>query len=152
MALLHEIETGFGCVAVCYWRGITLQFISSESAPNMPTEVVHYGVSKDAIRELFRGFVKVLAGTGVSVNTTLPRPIRTEGTMERMAGMVAERGISTIEMEALFLKENRPSILLRRFVVPEEVTNLCVYAASTQASATTDAALRAEGEIVGSIS
>ncbi|MDX3895497.1 SDR family oxidoreductase [Pusillimonas sp.] len=128
-----------------------IQFISSESALNIPTEMVHYGVSKAALQGLSRGLAKVLAGSGVTVNTILPGPTRTEGAVAMMEKMAAERGVSTAEMEALFLKENRPSTLLHRFASPEEVANLCVYAASPQASATTGAALRVEGGIVESI-
>ena len=128
-----------------------IQFTSSESALNIPTEMVHYGVSKAAIQGLSRGLAKVLAGTGVTVNTILPGPTRTEGAATMMADLATERGVSPTAMEALFLAENRPSTLLRRFATPEEVANLCVYAASPQASATTGAALRVEGGIVESI-
>lgn len=128
-----------------------IQFISSESALNIPTEMVHYGVSKAALQGVSRGLAKVLAGSGVTVNTILPGPTRTEGGKAMMAELAAERGVTPEQMEALFLAENRPSTLLRRFAEPEEVASLCVYAASKQASATTGAALRVEGGIVESI-
>jgi len=113
--------------------------------------MVHYGVSKAALQGVSRGLAKVLAGSGVTVNAILPGPTRTEGAKAMMAQLAAERGVSPEQMEALFLQENRPSTLLRRFATPEEVASLCVYAASPQASATTGAALRVEGGIVESI-
>lgn len=128
-----------------------IQFISSESALNIPVEMVHYGVSKAAVQAVSRGLAKVLAGSGVTVNSILPGPTRTEGAVAMIGKMAAERGVPPTEMEALFLQENRPSTLLRRFASPEEVASLCVYAASPQASATTGAALRVEGGIVESI-
>lgn len=129
-----------------------IQFISSESALNIPAEMVHYGVSKAALQGVSRGLAKVLAGSGVTVNTVLPGPTRTEGAQAMMADLAKERGVTAEQMEALFLEENRPSTLLKRFTTPEEVANLCIYAASPQASATTGAALRVEGGIVESIS
>lgn len=128
-----------------------IQFISSESALNIPAEMVHYGVSKAALQGVSRGLAKVLAGSGVTVNTILPGPTRTAGATAMMANLAAERGVTVEEMEALFLAENRPSTLLRRFATPEEVANMSVYVASPQASATTGAALRVEGGIVETI-
>lgn len=128
-----------------------IQFVSSESALNIPTEMVHYGVSKAALQGLSRGLAKALAGTGVTVNTILPGPTRTEGGAQMMADLAAERGVTPTGMEALFLGENRPSNLLGRFATPEEVAALSVYAASPQASATTGSALRVDGGTVESI-
>jgi len=128
-----------------------IQFISSESALNIPAEMVHYGVSKAALQGVSRGLAKVLAGSGVTVNAILPGPTRTAGAEAMMADMAAERGVPVEQMEKLFLAENRPSTLLQRFATPEEVANMSVYAASPQASATTGAALRVEGGIVESI-
>lgn len=128
-----------------------IQFISSESALNIPAEMVHYGVSKAALQGLSRGLAKVLAGSGVTVNAILPGPTRTEGAQAMMAALAEERGVPVEEMERLFLAENRPSTLLKRFATPEEVASLSVYVASPQASATTGSALRVEGGIVESI-
>jgi NAD(P)-dependent dehydrogenase (short-subunit alcohol dehydrogenase family) len=128
-----------------------IQFISSESAVNIPADMVHYGVSKSAVQGLSRGLAKVLAGSGVTVNTILPGPTRTEGVQPFFANLARDQGISVQEVEARFFRENRPSSLIGRFATPEEVANLCVYAASPQASATTGAALRVEGGIVESI-
>ena len=128
-----------------------IQFVSSESALNIPTEMVHYGVTKSALQGLSRGLAKALAGSGVTVNTILPGPTRTEGAVEMMAALAAERGVSPAEMEALFLAENRPSNLLGRFATAEEVASLSVYVASPQASATTGSALRVDGGTVETI-
>ncbi|KXS34189.1 MAG: short-chain dehydrogenase/reductase SDR [Idiomarina sp. T82-3] len=129
-----------------------IQFISSESALNIPEEMVHYGVTKSALQGLSRGLAKVLKGSGVTVNTVLPGPTRTKGALDMLESMASERGVSVEEMESIFLSENRPSTLINRFASPEEVANMSVYIASKEASATTGAALRVEGGIVESIS
>lgn len=125
-----------------------IEFISSESAINIPSDMVHYGVSKAALQAAARGLAKVLAGSGVTVNSILPGPTLTEGTEAFIGKMAEERGVTLEEMQTLFLNENRPSTLMTRFARPEEVANLCVYVASEQASYTTGAALRVEGGIV----
>lgn len=128
-----------------------IQFVSSESALNVPVEMVHYGVSKAAVQALSRGMAKALHGTAVTVNSILPGPTRTQGSLDMMRRLAAERGVSTAEMERLFLRENRPSNVLGRFAEPHEVAAMCVYIASPQASATTGAALRVDGGTVESI-
>ncbi|MFE3838399.1 SDR family NAD(P)-dependent oxidoreductase [Pseudogemmobacter sonorensis] len=128
-----------------------IQFVSSESAQNIPVEMVHYGVSKAAVQALSRGWAKALAGSGVTVNAILPGPTRTANAESFLAGLAAERGIPVEEIEGRFLAENRPSTIIRRFATPEEVASLSVYVASPQASATTGAALRVDGGVVESI-
>ena len=149
--LLTHNKSAQSALVVPELRAVIEMTLSSESALNIPTEMVHYGVSKTAVQGLSRGLAKVLAGTGVTVNTILPGPTRTEGAITMMADLAAKRGVTSLEMEALFLKENRPSTLLHRFASPEEVANICVYAASPQASATTGSSLLVEGGIVESI-
>lgn len=129
-----------------------IQFISSESAFNIPADMVHYGVSKAALQGLSRGLAKVMVDSGVTVNTILPGPTLTEGAKIRMAARAAERGVTVAQMEKLFLEENRPTTLIKRFSTPQEVASLSVYAASLQASSTTGAALRVDGGIVEGIS
>src|SRR5690606_36837619 len=69
-----------------------LLFISSESAINIPTEMVHYGVSKAALQALARGYAKELAATGVTSNAILPGPTSTENVSAFLAPLAAERG------------------------------------------------------------
>lgn len=128
-----------------------IQFVSSESAQNIPVEMVHYGVSKAAVQALSRGWAKELAGSGVTVNAILPGPTKTDSAVDFLASLAAERGITPQEMEGRFLAENRPSTIIGRFATPEEVASLAVYTASPQASATTGAALRVDGGVVESI-
>lgn len=127
-----------------------LIFISSESAQNIPVEMIHYGVSKAALQALSRGYAKALAGTGVTANAVLPGPTRTESSVAFIADLAREGGIDAAEAESRFLAENRPSTLIGRFAEPEEIANLAVYVASPLSSATTGAALRVEGGIVES--
>src|SRR5712692_9852109 len=54
-------------------------FISSESAINTPVEMVHYGLTKTAQLALARGLAELTAATGVTVNSVLPGPTRSEG-------------------------------------------------------------------------
>jgi NAD(P)-dependent dehydrogenase (short-subunit alcohol dehydrogenase family) len=54
-------------------------FISSESALNIPVEMIHYGMTKTAQLAISRGLAESLAGTGVTVNSVLPGPTRSEG-------------------------------------------------------------------------
>lgn len=125
-----------------------VEFISSESALNIPTEMVHYGMTKAAVQSVSRGLAKVLTGTNVTVNAILPGPTRSESVKKMMEEQAQEAGISVAEAEKRFIDDNRPSSIIHRLADPEEVANLCVYVASEQASATTGAALRVEGGIV----
>ncbi len=128
-----------------------IQFISSESAFNIPADMVHYGMTKSAIQGVSRGLAKALAGSGVTVNTVLPGPTKTEGAMVMLENIAQQQGCSLIEAERHFIAQHRNSSIIRRFAEPREIANMVVYIASPQASATTGAALRVEGGIVDSI-
>ncbi|HSP32567.1 MAG TPA: SDR family oxidoreductase [Halomonas sp.] len=128
-----------------------IQLLSSESGINIPTEMVHYGISKSALLAVSRGLAKVLSGTQVTVNAILPGPTRSEGVLTMISEMAEKEGISQQEMEARFVKENRPTSIIQRLATPGEVASMSVYVASPQASATTGAALRVEGGIVDTL-
>ena len=62
-------------------------FISSESAVNIPVEMIHYGVTKTMQVALARGLAESTAGTGVTVNSVLAGPTRSEGVERFVADM-----------------------------------------------------------------
>ncbi|MCY1281451.1 D-beta-hydroxybutyrate dehydrogenase [compost metagenome] len=126
-------------------------FLSSESALQIPTEMIHYGMSKTAQLAVSRGLAETLAGTGVTVNAILPGPTRSEGVGGFFAAMAQEQGVSVEQMERDFIAEHRPTSLIRRLATVDEVANMAVYLASEQASATTGAALRVDGGVLRSI-
>jgi NAD(P)-dependent dehydrogenase (short-subunit alcohol dehydrogenase family) len=126
-------------------------FVSSESGLNIPKEMIHYGMTKTAQLTISRGLAIELAGTGVTVNALLPGPTRTENSERMRADRARAAGISVPELEKEFFVSFRPTSLLKRFTTAEEVANLAVYLCSPLASATTGAAMRAEGGVVNQI-
>ena len=126
-------------------------FIASESAANIPAEMVHYGMTKTAQVAVARGLAEGTAGTGVTVNSVLPGPTASEGVSTFFAQLAQENGISSEAMVSEFFKSGRPSSLLQRLADPAEVANMVAYVCSTAASATNGAALRVEGGIVRSL-
>ena len=125
-------------------------FISSESARNIPVEMIHYGVTKTALLGLSRGLAKRMAGTNVTVNAVLPGPTLSEAVIEMMKGD-GDADQSPEELGKAFVAKHRPSSILRRATSVAEVANMVVYLASPLASATTGAALRADGGVVEDI-
>jgi NAD(P)-dependent dehydrogenase (short-subunit alcohol dehydrogenase family) len=126
-------------------------FISSESAVNIPAEMIHYGVTKTAQIALARGLAEATAGTGVTVNSVLPGPTRSDGGEQFVRDLARARGTDEAAVEAEFFRTARPSSLLKRFATPEEVASMVVYVCSPRASATDGAALRVDGGVVRSI-
>jgi NAD(P)-dependent dehydrogenase (short-subunit alcohol dehydrogenase family) len=126
-------------------------FISSESAFNIPVEMIHYGVSKTADVAVARGLAKRMAGTGVTVNSVLPGPTLSEGLAEMLKDEVTRTGKSIEAAAAAFVQSQRASSILRRAASVEEVANMVVYLASPQASATTGAALRVDGGVLDTL-
>ena len=126
-------------------------FISSESAINIPVEMIHYGVTKTMQLALARGLAETTAGTGVTVNSILAGPTRSEGVEDFVSSMAKSRGVEPTVVEKEFFENVRPSSLLKRFATTNEVAALVAYIASPLSSATNGAALRADGGVVRSI-
>ena len=126
-------------------------FISSESALNIPREMIHYGMTKTAQLAVSRGLAEMTRGSAVTVNSVLPGPTMSEGVETFVKGLAKQNGQSVDEAASVFIRQFRPTSLLQRFASVEEIANLVVYVASRQASATNGAALRAEGGIVQTI-
>jgi NAD(P)-dependent dehydrogenase (short-subunit alcohol dehydrogenase family) len=126
-------------------------FISSESARNIPADMIHYGVTKTAQLSLARGLAKFVAGSGVTVNSVLPGPTISDGFAEMMKDEVAKTGKPLDQLAKEFVMTHRPSSVIQRAASVDEVANMVVYVCSTQASATSGAALRVDGGVVDDI-
>jgi NAD(P)-dependent dehydrogenase (short-subunit alcohol dehydrogenase family) len=126
-------------------------FISSESAVNIPVEMIHYGVTKTMQIALARGLAETTAGTAVTVNSILAGPTRSEGVEKFIADVAKQKDITPAEVEKEFFENIRPSSLLKRFATTDEVAALVTFVASSLSSATNGAALRAEGGVLRSI-
>ncbi len=125
-------------------------FISSESALQIPTEMIHYGVSKTAQIAVARGLAESVAGTGITVNSVLPGPTTSRGVGDFVQDMARANGKRFEQVEAEFFETVRPTSLIKRFATPQETASLVAYLASPLASATTGAALRVDGGVVKS--
>src|SRR5438067_8705278 len=125
-------------------------FISSESAVQIPAEMIHYGMTKTAQLAVSRGLAESLAGTGITVNCVLPGPTRSRGVDDFVEALAKSEGKSFADYEKEFFTNVRPTSLLKRFAMPDEVASMVAYVASPLASATTGAALRVDGGVVKS--
>ena len=121
-------------------------FISSESAIQIPHDMVHYGMTKTAQLAISRGLAEGCVGTGVTVNAVLPGPTLTEGNKAGIARRAPGRPFAEVEKE--FFQVMRPTSLLKRYAQPEEVAPLIAYVCSPLSTATNGAALRVEGGVV----
>src|SRR5438128_5386327 len=126
-------------------------FMSSESAVQIPAEMIHYGVTKIAQVGLARGLAETTAGTGVTVNSVLAGPTRSEGVEKFIDDLAKAKHATPAAVEKEFFTTARPTSLLKRFATPDEVAALVAFVASPLSSATNGAALRADGGVVRSI-
>jgi len=126
-------------------------FISSESALNIPKEMIHYGMTKTAQLAVSRGLAEMTRGTAVTVNSVLPGPTMSEGVEKFVKELAKQNDQSVEDAAASFVRQHRPTSLIERFASVEEIANMVVYISSREASVTNGAALRAEGGIIQTI-
>ena len=125
-------------------------FISSESAIQIPTEMIHYGMTKTAQIAVARGLAEAVAGTGITVNSVLPGPTKSRGVVDFVGALTQGSDTSFEAFETEFFEKIRPTSLIKRFASPEEVASMVTYLASPLASATTGATLRVDGGVIKS--
>jgi len=126
-------------------------FISSESAVQIPVEMIHYGITKTAQVAIARGIAESVPASGVTVNSILVGPTESEGVGTFLASMAKQQNKSTGQIEKEFFQTARPSSLLQRFINVDEVAAMVTYVASEQASATNGSALRVDGGVIRAI-
>jgi NAD(P)-dependent dehydrogenase (short-subunit alcohol dehydrogenase family) len=126
-------------------------FIASESAVNIPTEMIHYGVTKTMQVAVARGMANTTAGTGVTVNSVLVGPTMSEGVEKFLADLASAKGAAVSDIEKEFFKTVRPGSILQRFEAVDEISPMVALLASPLSIATNGAALRVEGGCVTTI-
>ena len=89
-----------------------------------------------------------VAGTGITVNSVLVGPTKSEGVGAFIDQMAKQQDVSPAEVEKEFFANVRPSSLLQRFETPEEVAAVVAFVASAQGGIINGAAIRAEGGVV----
>ena len=125
-------------------------FISSESAVQIPAEMIHYGMTKTAQLAVSRGLAESVAGTRITVNCVLPGPTQSRGVNDFVAQMAKANNKSFEQIQKEFFEHVRPTSLLKRFITPEEVGSFVAFVASPLAAATNGAALRVDGGVLKS--
>lgn len=126
-------------------------FVSSESAVFIPSEMIHYGMTKTAQLAISRGLAELTKGTNVTVNAVLPGPTKSRGVGDFITDLAKQGNVSFDEMETKFFHDFRPTSLIQRFASTEEIGNMVAYLVSPLAAATNGAAIRVEGGLIKSV-
>jgi NAD(P)-dependent dehydrogenase (short-subunit alcohol dehydrogenase family) len=131
-----------------YWGRV--MFLSSEWALNIPTDMMHYGLTKAAVLSITHGLAKRVGSTGVTVNAILPGPILpSPGAMRK-----EDQNDLCLTMEetvAAFEMKHHSPLSFPHTATVDEVANKVVYLASPQASGTTGALLHVDGDVIEAI-
>lgn len=121
-------------------------FISSESGLMPAPEMAHYSATKATQLSIARSLAELTRGSRVTVNSVLPGPTLTDTVRQFVAGLFP--GVPEAEAQARFLRENRPTSLIERFIRPEEIGDAVAFVVSERAGPINGAAIRVEGGLV----
>ncbi|WP_338661386.1 SDR family oxidoreductase [Pararoseomonas sp. SCSIO 73927] len=131
------------------WGRVVL--IGSEDAVQPYPDELPYCAAKAAILNLTKGLSKTYARQGVLVNSVSPAYIETPMTDAMMEKRAKERGTSFEEAVQSFLKEERPTLELRRRGRVEEVAAVIALLCSERASFVNGANYRVDGGSVATM-
>ena len=131
------------------WGRIVL--VASEDAVQPYADELPYCASKAGILNLAKGLSKAYARDGILTNTVAPAFIATPMTDAMMEKRAVERGTDKAEAIESFLKEERPTLELKRRGEAEEVAAAILFLCSARASFVNGASIRVDGGSVASI-
>ncbi|WEK46456.1 MAG: SDR family NAD(P)-dependent oxidoreductase [Candidatus Andeanibacterium colombiense] len=120
-------------------------FHSSEQALRPSPDMAAYAATKAALLTTARSIAEYTKGTGVTVNTVIIGPTKSDVTTALHDDIASSSGQTLEEVEKDFFTHVRPASLLQRFARGEEVANMAVYLASDYASATNGTVCSVEG-------
>ncbi|PSJ36853.1 SDR family NAD(P)-dependent oxidoreductase [Allosphingosinicella deserti] len=126
-------------------------FVSSETGIAVDPTMIHYAMTKTAQLSIARGMAGLTRGTGVTVNSVMPGPTRSEGIVDFLKSVASDPSVSAEQAEAEFFAGARSASLLQRMIEPEEIASLVAYLASPLSAATNGAAIRVEGGLINAI-
>ncbi|WP_413336756.1 SDR family NAD(P)-dependent oxidoreductase [Brevibacterium sp. GP-SGM9] len=122
--------------------------IGTESAVNVPADMIHYGATKAAALAVANGLSKLTRGTQVTVNTVLGGPTYTDGVATTVKQIATARSIETEQLKSQLVPNMS---LIDRFIDPTEIADLVAFLAGQKSSAINGAALRADGGVLPTI-
>jgi NAD(P)-dependent dehydrogenase (short-subunit alcohol dehydrogenase family) len=111
--------------------------------------MIHYAMTKTAQLSIARGLAGLTRGTGVTVNSVMPGPTRSDGIVQFLRSVASAPNASAAEAE--FFATARSGSLLQRMIDAEEIADMVAFLASPLAAATNGAAIRLEGGLINSI-
>jgi 3-oxoacyl-[acyl-carrier protein] reductase len=113
--------------------------------------MIHYGMTKSAQLAISRGLAETTKGTGVTVNTVMLGPTRSEGIVQCLRNMSTNPEAIDAEVEREFFAKHRSASLLQRLIDAREIATMVAYLASPLSSATNGAAVCVDGGLLRAI-